>query len=146
MTTVNEIMTRHFVTVSPETPVNYVARVIADIAIKIVPVCDKNRLCGVVSERDIVTKVVARDQSLKRTTAKMVMDNSILEIPSRTDIVEAAKLMATNRVDCLAVVDNKKLVGLLTMNNLLKVSIALASMVLDRLEITSPTGSIIRGN
>lgn len=86
----------------------------------IVIVDKKNKIQGLVSERDILNKVVAAHLDAKSTTAEQVMTKQvILGKPSMTD-VEAASIFSQKGIKKLPIIDKGKLVGIITQTDLLK--------------------------
>lgn len=143
MARVEEIMTTNVASVSPSAPIVEVAQRMRDYGLGTIPVCENGKLRGMITERSIVSKIVASAHNPKRERARSLMSNCGPKISFGCDTTEAAKIMATHRVCCLPVVRNGgKLAGLVTLNNLVKGSLALASMVLARTEKDSPSNEI----
>lgn len=139
MAKVEQIMTNNAATISPSSPIIEVAQKMRDCGQSTMPVCENGKFRGIITESSIVTKVVASAQNPKREHASSLMTNGIPKVSVGCDIVDAAKIMASHRVHFLPVVHNGgKFVGLLTLNDLVKESVALASMVLARTDERPP--------
>ncbi len=142
MARVEEIMLTNVASVSPSAPIVEVAQKMRDCRIGTIPVCENGKLRGMITERSIISKVVAYGYNPKRERAKTLMSNNGPIISLGSNTTEAAKIMATHRVCCLPVVQNGgKFVGLLTLNNLVNESPALASMVLARANGDNPAST-----
>jgi len=129
---VKDIMTDEVVSVAPFTPVIDVAQKILTSRQWVIPVCDNHELKGVITERDLVVSIVATARDPVRVYAGSLMNNHLPTISPGEDIWFAAKLMAENAVRVMPVVDNGKLVGMLTLDNLARESRALAALVIHK--------------
>jgi CBS domain-containing protein len=131
---VKELMTRDVLTVTPETPLKYVAALLAEHGISGVPVCDpEGRLLGVVSEADIVYReqgprqsgLLARlfqrddEKAIARTAGEAMTSPPLTVTPGRP-IANVAKMMVKNGVNRLPVVQDDKLIGIVTRADLVR--------------------------
>jgi CBS domain-containing membrane protein len=92
---------------------------------------EREEVVGMVSHRDLLAASVSsvgdkisdfeRTQQLRTIPLQAVMHNPVTTISRTSSIQEAARLMRTKKIGCLPVVDNGKLVGILTDYDLLKV-------------------------
>ena len=130
MALVSEVMRKRPVSVPPSAPIRTVAEKMRDCATGIVPVCENGEYRGVVTDRDIITQVVATSQNPKRERAKDLMKRDGPVVSPGQHLEEAARIMATNGVLALPVARYGKLVGLFTLDDLARESLALAAMVL----------------
>jgi CBS domain-containing protein len=78
-------------------------------------VADRGKLKGIVTERDILYRVVAKEMDPKTTKLKNVMSKPVIFIEEDAEVLEASELMKKNGIRRLAVVNRKgKLVGVIT--------------------------------
>jgi len=103
-------------TISPDTTVARVRQMMARDRFRCLPVLEKDELVGIVSDRDI-----AFSDATPGTTIGLLMTRDLITIESRTSIQEAARLLVECEVDGLPVVDGRKLVGIITRSDILKV-------------------------
>jgi len=90
-------------------------------------------LKGIVTEKDFVEKVIVEGLNPKKTKIKSIMNIKVITVSPDLDIMEAIKLMTNNNVRRLPVVDkNNKLLGLVTVNDILRVQPQLFELVLDK--------------
>ncbi len=75
---------------------------------------------GILTERDIVRRVVARGLPPKTTLVKDVMTKPIIAVPPNTPVEAALKIMSDEGIRRLAVVSDNKLVGLVTLTHVAK--------------------------
>ena len=110
--TIRDVMTPNPSTVEPATPVIEAARIMKQQDVGPVPVCEGERLVGVVTDRDIVLRVVAEGRDPQATTIGEI-DSSDLETVSPDDDLDSAlRKMASAQVRRLPVVEEGRLVGI----------------------------------
>lgn len=114
---VKDIMHADVKTASANDTYADVAALLHDNAISSVVVMDGERLAGIVTERDLVNLVAAGgDPRTTKVADRMTTD--IDTVPPRTDIAEAAEHMARLRIRHLPVVEDDKLVGIISIRDL----------------------------
>ncbi len=119
---VREIMTEDVVTVSSEDSVYNAARLMADMGVGSCVVIKNEKPVGIVTERDVVRKVVAAGLSPKRTTVEKVMSSPLIVVGENTSVAEAAAIMAKHRVRRLVVVRDEHLAGVVSVTDLVRVA------------------------
>lgn len=120
---VGEIMSSPVETCKPEATVSEIARVMTLKGIGSVLVCDGDgKLIGIITERDLVTKVLAREIGvcLRDTKAKDVMTPDPYIISPDSYMYEAAAFMISHGIRHLPVVENGKILGIVTVRDLLR--------------------------
>ena len=101
-------------TVSPDEFVVELTRAMTERNVAAASVLDRTTLIGIVTERDVVQKVVAAARDPKRTRVRDVMTSPAVSIGMKTTVNEAAALMRQNHIHHLVVVDDEKsVVGIL---------------------------------
>jgi CBS domain-containing protein len=105
--------------VSPETPVIEIAKLMCEHDIGSIPIGENDKLIGMVTDRDIVCKGLARDGfNLGRATAREVMTTGIHCCREDDDLAKAVRHMEEFQVRRLPVVNkNKRMVGILTLGD-----------------------------
>ena len=105
--------------VKPETTVNEIAKLMEKNHIGCVPVCNNdNTVVGVITDRDIILRTVACDKDVKTTKASDIMTCNVCTCNENDDIWEAERKMAENQIRRIPVVDNNKIIGILTLGDL----------------------------
>jgi CBS domain-containing protein len=113
-----EIMSRDVEVVRPEESVQDVARKMADIDSGAIPVCDGARLKGMITDRDIVLRIVSEGRSFA-TPASEVMTAEVEYCYEDDDIGSAADKMAELQIRRLAVLDHdQQLVGIVSLGDI----------------------------
>ena len=119
---VSQVMTPNVVKISPEESVSVAARALAHYNIGALPVCGEDgRLCGVVTDRDLVTRCVASNRKPEQTKIREVMTGHVLSVRPDMDTSAAAHLMGRKQIRRLPVVDGGKLCGMISLGDLAKV-------------------------
>ena len=113
---IRDVMTSNPRTVSPEDTIQNAARIMRDEDTGVVPVVDNGRAVGVVTDRDIVVRAVA-DGQLNRAVRDIVSGDVITASPDMST-KEAAELMSEHQVRRLPVVENERLVGIVSIGDL----------------------------
>ena len=114
-----EIMTNTVIRIRPDEPVAVAARTLTQYNIGILPVCGYDgSLCGLVTDRDIVTRCLAAGRSPASTTVRDVMTARIVSARPDMDVGAAAHLMGREQVRRLPVVENGKLCGMVSLADL----------------------------
>lgn len=113
---IHEIMSRHIVQIDPEESVSVAARTLAHYNIGALPVRGKNGgICGVITDRDIVTRCLAADYSPETTKVKQIMTQRVLTATPDMEVGTAAHLMGREQVRRLPVMENGKLCGIVSL-------------------------------
>ena len=114
-----EIMTREVIRIHPEEPVSVAARSLARYNIGCLPVCGSDgRLCGLVTDRDLVTRCLAAGKNPATTRVSQVMTQNLVTVAPDTDVDLAAALMGRRQVRRLPVLENGRLCGMISLGDL----------------------------
>ena len=116
---VRDMMTAPAIRISSEESVEVAARTLARYNIGALPVCGTDgRVCGVVTDRDLVTRCLAAGMRPGQTAVRDVMSGSVGSAAPDMDATEVAKLMGQQQVRRLPVVQNGKLCGMVSLGDL----------------------------
>ncbi|MFI7209677.1 CBS domain-containing protein [Micromonospora maritima] len=118
MTTVGEFMTTRLVTMDGNDTLTAAAQEMRDSAIGDVVVTDGDNVIGIVTDRDITVRGVAEDMNPSSTTLNQITSKDVVTVSQYDDAVAAADLMRTYAVRRLPVIDDGRLVGLISMGDL----------------------------
>ena len=111
MPTVKDIMTKEVVIIDAEKSVFEAAQLMAQEEVGCLIVVDKDLPVGIITERDIVRRIVAKGSTPDLNVSK-VMTNTLITVDPDTSLREAARVMSTNKIRRLPVLKNNKLVGI----------------------------------
>ena len=116
---IREVMTDRVIRIHPEETVTVAARTLTHYNIGALPVCENNgQLCGVVTDRDIVTRCLASNRKPENTRVRDVMTGWVISATPDMDTSVAAHLMGRQQVRRLPVVENGRLCGIVSLGDL----------------------------
>ena len=116
---IRDVMTNSVIPIRPEENVAVAARTLTHYNIGALPVCGENgRLCGLVTDRDIVTRCLATGRQPEQTRIREVMTDHVVSAAPDMDVHLAASLMGHRQVRRLPVVDAGKLCGMVSLSDL----------------------------
>ena len=119
MTTVADVMTRGVRTLTPTDTVSQAAQAMDELNVGVIPVCDGDKLVGMVTDRDIVVRGVAQEFDLKTTKLADVMSTNVRCATEDQDIDEILGEMADTQIRRMPVIDAKKrLVGIVSLGDI----------------------------
>jgi CBS-domain-containing membrane protein len=123
-----------------ETPISEIALALKDKKIGAVPIVDENnKLLGIVSERDIVSKLVVEARDADLTTAKEIMTSKIITAKLDDDVNYIIGVMKNNNIRHMPVVDtNNRLTDFFSIRDFLKAEMQ------DNLEIKQKHKNVVR--
>jgi len=111
------------------------------------PVCDtNNNVVGIITDRDITLRCVACDKDVNSTPISDIMTTSVCCCGCDTDVQEATKLMSDMQVRRIPVLDNNKIVGMLTLGDLANSRSVSAKEVSDTVENICKCGRNSKNN
>lgn len=113
---IRDVMTSNPRTVSPQDSIQSAARIMRDEDTGAVPVVDNGRPVGIVTDRDIVIRAVAEGE-LSRPVRDIV-SGDVVSVRPDMSTKEAAQLMSEHQVRRLPVVENDRLVGIVSIGDL----------------------------
>lgn len=120
MVTVGQLMKRELITVDAGTSVIDAAKLMKTCNVCSVLIAEKGRIIGIVTESDIVKKVIGADRGPYFIPVEDIMSAPIVGIEERSPLTEAADLMNKHRTRHLGVVKSGSLIGILSVRDLLQ--------------------------
>lgn len=115
---IKDIMSQSVVTIHPNESVEVAARTMTQYNIGVLPVCANGKLCGVVTDRDIVTRCLAANRQPSNTQVRQVMTQQVITAEPNMGIGVAAHLMGRKQIRRLPVVENGKLCGMVSLGDM----------------------------
>lgn len=119
---VKEAMNTDVKTTSPDASAYEVAKTLQAEKIGCLIIVEKGQPVGIVSERDICCRVVAANKVPKKTKVKEIMSSPLVTTGPKETITDASELMVRKNIRRLPVMENGKLVGIITAKNILQIS------------------------
>ncbi len=129
--TVHDAMTPNVVTVDPSITVAEAASIMTKKKVGSLIVKSNAEPEGLITESDIIHKVVSKDLRASEVTIGEVMTKELITIEPHKELNEAARLMAKNSIRRLPVVENGSLVGILTSTDVMAVAPELTEILVE---------------
>ena len=118
MTTVNDVMTRDVRTLTPSDTVASAAKAMEELDVGVIPVCEGDKLLGMVTDRDIVVRAVAQGLNGDTPLSK-VMSTDIRTARETDDLDTVLADMASSQIRRLPVLDGaERLVGIISIGDI----------------------------
>jgi len=109
---ISDVMSRNPCAIDADKPVSYAAEMMKQEDVGLAPIVEGDRLVGALTDRDIVTRVVAEGRDPRSVSVREVASTGIVTVDPQQDLGAALQLMATNQVRRLPVVEEDgRLVG-----------------------------------
>jgi CBS domain-containing protein len=120
--------------VSPDTTVYDAIKLMAEKEVGALLVLEGDRLAGIVSERDYARKVILRGRSSKDTPVRDIMTERVLYVRPEQTIEDCMALMTAKRVRHLPVCDDDRVIGVVSIGDLVKSVISQQEFLIQQLE------------
>jgi CBS domain-containing protein len=114
---VADVMTTNVDSCSPNSTCKEVALKMKELDVGAVPICDNEKLVGIVTDRDIVIKGFVNNLSSDSMISELVTDN-VVKGSKEMSVEEAVKLMSQHQIRRLPIVEDDKLVGIVSLGDL----------------------------
>ena len=130
----NEKKHQEVISVAPNRPVFDALVILAEYKIGALAVIEDERLVGIFSERDYAREVVLKGRSSRTTTISEVMTDKVITANPNDLVDSAMQTMSDKRIRHLPIVEDGKILGMLSVGDLLKETIAYQQGLIQQLE------------
>lgn len=114
-------MTDKIISVSPSDNLSHASALLKKHGVGCLPVCDnKGQLCGIVTDRDIVTRGLSCGENPAKCEISEIMTTGVVTVSPSAKIEDATKVMSSEKVRRVPVVLSNKLVGMLSLGDIAK--------------------------
>ncbi len=104
--------------VEPDTSISTVAKKMRDLDIGAIPVCERDHLVGMITDRDITCRAVANKADLSKLTAGDVMTKEVIYCRDTEDLQDAIHIMEDKQIRRMpAINEDKRMVGMLSLGD-----------------------------
>lgn len=116
---VRDLMSKPVIRIHADEPVSVAARTLTHYNVGALPVCGTDgRICGMLTDRDIVTRCLAAQRDLERVKVRDIMTQQVLSVQADADVTLAAHIMGRRQVRRLPVVENERLCGMISLGDI----------------------------
>ncbi len=118
---IKNIMTKNVQTIAPKDTVYKAARLMSNKAFSCVVVTENKKPVGIITERDLIQRVIVREKNSKKTLVREIMTDAVVSVPPESDLVPTGELMKKKKVRRFPVTNDKgELIGLVTQTDILE--------------------------
>ena len=132
--TLLEHKARDIWSISPTVTVFEAIKTMAENNVGALPVVENDRLVGMISERDYTRKVMLKGRSSKDTPVGDIMTRDVVTVSPDQSVSECMSIITENRVRHLPVLDGTQLIGIISIGDLVRWTIATQRMTIEQLE------------
>lgn len=137
MKTVKDILSHkgnELYTIAPDASVYDALVLMAQKDIGALVVLEKDRVTGIISERDYARKVILRGESSKEMTVHKIMTRSVVCVAPKESVQKCMDLMTRERIRHLPVVSGDKLTGVISIGDVVKAMMSEQEQLIEQLE------------
>ncbi len=120
--------------IGPQATVYEALQIMSEKDVGALLVVDKENLVGIFSERDYARKVILKERSSKNTTVGELMTREVLYVEPQSTVEDCMALMTAKRVRHLPVLENERLIGIVTIGDVVKQIISDQEFTIQQLE------------
>jgi CBS domain-containing protein len=113
-----EIMNKNVVTCHPTESISIIVNKFELFSITGMPVVEKGKIVGIISQSDVIKRL--KGGMLAELTVKDVMVHDVIVVPPTESAVSVAKLMIEHKINRIPIVENDKVVGIVTRGDIIK--------------------------
>ena len=128
-----EAKTNQVWTIAPAASVYDAVATMADRRIGALVVIEGDKVCGIITERDYARKIILRNKSSKATPVREIMTDRVIFVQPEQPIEECMALMTEKRIRHLPVLNEDKLVGVISIGDLVKELISDRDFIIEQL-------------
>jgi len=133
-----EIMNRRPVTILPNSSISGAAKLMSEKDVGSLLVVKNKMLVGIITESDIISKVVASGKNSQVTKVSSIMSKNVITVSPNDDLYKVHFLMNKHNFRRLPVIEDGKLVGMLTEKDLIKIEPSILDVLSEKLKISEP--------
>lgn len=113
-------MTKPVITINADSSVHEAAELMSKKGVGSIVITIKQKPVGIVTERDMVERVVAKGLDASKVKIKKIMSKPLTTVKSDMSIIEAIRTMQKKKIRRLLIIENEKIIGIVTQRDLLR--------------------------
>jgi len=125
---------RHIISVAPGTSVLDAIKIMADKTVGSLLVMEDEEVCGIITERDYARKVIIKGRSSESTMVSEIMSTDVLTTSSSQSVNSCMELMTEKRIRHLPVVEDNRVIGMISIGDLVEAIISDQQEEIQQLE------------
>jgi signal transduction histidine kinase/CBS domain-containing protein/DNA-binding NarL/FixJ family response regulator len=118
---VKDVMSRDVITISPDEAVVLATKVMSENNISCIIVVDNASVVGILTETDVLKRAVAQEKDFNKLRVRQIMSSSVETVSSDLSVIEASKIMEEKHIKRLPIMEERRLVGIVTQTDLVRV-------------------------
>jgi CBS domain-containing protein len=139
-----DVMTTKVAVMDEAISVKKAAEVMAQEGVSAIIVTVEGKAKGIVTERDILKRIVAEDKNAKKTKVKEIMTSPLVTIEPTTDLEEAARLMFEKKIKNLPVTHENRLIGLINLQDICRLQPEILRLLKQTMETPKNLQKVLR--
>ncbi len=132
---IKDIMAVNVITMAPDASILQVAKLMSEMDLGSIVIVDGERPVGIITEADIVRRVIAEKRDSESTSVREVMSSPLFHVTPNTPLTDAMRIMAKSNIRRVVVLKNDSLVGIVTSRDILRWSPELIDVLVESLRL-----------
>jgi len=129
-----DVMTREVITLDENVSAKKAAEIMAQEGVSAVIVTADGKAIGILTERDILKRIVVEDKNSVETKLKDIMSSPLVTIGPSVDLEEAARIMFEKKIKNLPVINDNRLIGLISLQDICRLQPQVLKMLRQLME------------
>ena len=139
-----DVMATEVAIMDEDVSVKKAAEVMSQEGVSAIIVTVEGTAKGIVTERDILKRIVAEDKNARKTKVRQIMSSPLVTIEPSTDLEEAARLMFAKKIKNLPVTHENRLIGLINLQDICRLQPEILKLLKQTMETPKNLQKILR--
>lgn len=139
-----DIMTKEVIILNVNLTVKEAAKIMSKTGTSSVVITENDKIRGILTERDILKRIVAEGKNSRKTKVKDIMSKPLVIIGPKTDLEKAARLMFEKKIKNLPVILENRLIGLINLQDICRIQPQILRLLKEVMEPPKNIQKILR--